>query len=277
MSELRQRQPTAASGSQQDTDTAPRREPQRRTDDNDHGISVLDMIRVLVTLVIASCGLSYYMTNTESLLWGYRPWFTRLPVVKQYLVIPPDQTTHNHTKGLEDKLLTLLQMQGGSVHLTPAQLTLYNGTDPSLPIYLAVNGSIFDVSANRPVYGPGGSYNFFAGRDATRAFVTGCFKEDLTPDLGGVEEMFLPIEDVEDERITSAERKIRREREMRLAKEQIKKTVLRWQGFFRNHKKYFQVGVLEDDGVVDPDKGKRVLCEGAQKQRPKRSEMKEER
>jgi predicted heme/steroid binding protein len=166
-------------------------------------------------------------------------------------------------------------MQGGSVHLTPSQLTLYNGTDPSLPIYLAVNGSIFDVSANRPIYGPGGSYNFFAGRDATRAFVTGCFKEDLTPDLGGVEEMFLPIEDVEDERITSAERKIRREREMRLAKEQIKKTVLRWQEFFRNHKKYFQVGVLEDDGVVDPDKGKRVLCEGAQKQRQKRSEMKE--
>lgn len=164
--------------------------------------------------------------------------------------------------------------QGGSLHLTPAQLSLYNGTDPSLPIYLAVNGSIFDVSANRPIYGPGGSYNFFAGRDATRAFVTGCFKEDLTPDLDGVEEMFLPVEDV-DERITSAERQLRRERELRLAREQIVKTVSRWQGFFRNHKKYFQVGAVENDGVVDPDKGKRVLCEGAQNQRPKRSEMAE--
>lgn len=168
------------------------------------------------------------------------------------------------------------QIQGGPLHLTPAQLTLYNGTDPSLPIYLAVNGSIFDVSANRPIYGPGGSYNFFAGRDATRAFVTGCFKDDLTPDLGGVEEMFLPVEDVEDERVTPAERELRRERELTLAMEQIEKTVLRWQGFFRNHKKYFQVGVVEDDGVVDPDKGKRVLCEGAQKQRPKRSDMAEE-
>ncbi|KAJ5126560.1 hypothetical protein N7448_007339 [Penicillium atrosanguineum] len=253
MSELRQRQPAAGSGRQQNTDadadTAPRREP-RRTDDDDPFISVLDIIRVFVVLVIASCGLSYYMTNTESVLWGYRPWFTRWPVVKQYL--------------------------SGSVHLTPVELSLYNGTDPSLPIYLAVNGSIFDVSANPMIYGPGGSYNFFAGRDATRAFVTGCFKEDLTTDVGGVEEMFLPVEDVEDEQITMAERTLRHERELMLAREQIEKTVLRWQNFFRNHKKYFEVGLVEDDGTVDPEKGKRVLCEGAKKQRPKRSEMTEE-
>ena len=96
MSELRQRQPAAGSGRQQDTDadTAPRRQPQRRTDDDDPFIGVLDIIRVLVTLVIASCGLSYYMTNTESVLWGYRPWFTRWPVVKQYLVIPPEDLDH---------------------------------------------------------------------------------------------------------------------------------------------------------------------------------------
>ncbi|KAJ5331918.1 hypothetical protein N7476_001701 [Penicillium atrosanguineum] len=232
MSELRQRQPAAGSGRQQNTDadadTAPRREP-RRTDDDDPFISVLDIIRVFVVLVIASCGLSYYMTNTD-----------------------------------------------GSVHLTPVELSLYNGTDPSLPIYLAVNGSIFDVSANPMIYGPGGSYNFFAGRDATRAFVTGCFKEDLTTDVGGVEEMFLPVEDVEDEQITMAERTLRHERELMLAREQIEKTVLRWQNFFRNHKKYFEVGLVEDDGTVDPEKGKRVLCEGAKKQRPKRSEMTEE-
>lgn len=94
MSELRHRQPTAASP-QRDTDTTPQREPQRRTDDDDHGISVLDIIRILVTLVIASCGLSYYMTDTESLLWGYRPWFTRWPVMKQYLVKDLGQHTAN--------------------------------------------------------------------------------------------------------------------------------------------------------------------------------------
>src|SRR5205814_4778334 len=66
---------------------------------------------------------------------------------------------------------------------------LYDGTNPDLPIYLAINGTIFDVSASRHIYGPGGSYHFFAGHDATRAYVTGCFTEDITPDLRGVEEM----------------------------------------------------------------------------------------
>lgn len=31
--------------------------------------------------------------------------------------------------------------------------------------------------------------------DATRAFVTNCFEEDRTPDLRGVEDMFLPVDD----------------------------------------------------------------------------------
>lgn len=105
--------------------------------------------------------------------------------------------------------------------------------------------------------------------------MTGCFKDDLTPDLIGVEEMFLPVEDVENEGLTSTERKIRREREVRQAREKIEKTVARWEGFFRNHKKYFQVGRVVDDGAVDSEKGRRVLCEGAQAQRPKRSEMDE--
>ncbi|KAJ5167474.1 uncharacterized protein N7482_006255 [Penicillium canariense] len=250
MSELRQRQPVSSSGPSQNTDSTPSRSQQRRADTEDsHGISVLDIIRVLATLVLASCGLSYYITNSESLLWGYRPWFTRWPVVKNYLT--------------------------GPVNLTPVELSLYNGSDPSLPIYLAVNGSIFDVSANPLVYGPGGSYNFFAGRDATRAFVTGCFEEDLTPDLIGAEEMFMPVEDVEEAGITNAQKKLRLEREIRSARTAVGKTVSRWEGFFRNHKKYFQVGKVLDDGVVDPEKGKRVLCEGAQKQRQKRSEMKE--
>ncbi|KAJ5682937.1 hypothetical protein N7462_006102 [Penicillium macrosclerotiorum] len=250
MSELRQRQSTKPSESHQSASSAPRRIPQNGPEaENEHGVSVLDLVRILVSLVIVSCGVSYYMTNSESVLWGYRPWFTRWPVVKQYL--------------------------NGPVNLTPTELSLYNGADPSLPIYLAVNGSIFDVSANPMIYGPGGSYNFFTGRDATRAFVTGCFKEDLTPDLIGVEEMFMPVEDVENEGLTNAERKIRRERELRLARTQIEKAVNRWEGFFRNHKKYFQVGRVLDDGVLDPLAGTRALCNGAKQQRPKRSEMDE--
>ena len=95
----------------------------------------------------------------------------------------------------------------------------------SLPIYLAINGTIYDVSASPSFYGPGGGYHFFAGNDGTRAFVTGCFSEDVTPDLRGVEDMFLPVDDDdgdgdgdgadkrrdEDGRLSKADRKIRRE------------------------------------------------------------------
>jgi predicted heme/steroid binding protein len=155
------------------------------------------------------------------------------------------------------------------VILTPAQLSLYNGTDTSLPLYVVVNGTVFDVSANRMIYGPGGSYNFFAGRDATRAFVTGCFKEDLTADMRGVEMMFVPVEDV-DEGLTAAQKKIRREKEMREAKAKVDQAVNRWVGFFRNHKTYFEAGkVVGGEVTGDPW----PLCESAQKQRPKRSLM----
>lgn len=163
------------------------------------------------------------------------------------------------------------------MNLTPSELSLYDGTDKTLPIYIAINGSIFDVSANPAMYGPGGGYHFFAGRDATRAFVTGCFSEDLTPDLIGVEEMFLPVEDVEGEGLTSGEIKTRREQELRFARAQVEKTVARWYGFFSKSKKYFLAGeVVGVNHKDDPEYGKRVLCEGALNQRPKRSEMLEE-
>ncbi|KGO74993.1 Gtr1/RagA G protein [Penicillium italicum] len=248
MSELRQRS-TATSKSSNGPDKEPnsREHPSNDETDQDHGISLLDIIRVVVTLLIACGGLSYYMTSSESVLWGYRPWYTRWPVVKQWVQ--------------------------GPVTLTPSQLSLYNGTDTNLPIYVAVNGSIFDVSENRMIYGPGGSYNFFAGRDATRAFVTGCFKEDLTNDMRGVEIMFLPVEDIEEDAVTPAQKKVRREKELRAAKARVEAIVKRWTEFFANHAKYFKAGWVVVDGGVDGEPW--PLCESAQKQRPKRSAMAE--
>lgn len=126
------------------------------------------------------------------------------------------------------------------------------------------------------IYGPGGSYNFFTGKDATRAFVTGCFKEDLTSDLSGVEEMFIPI-DEEDEvaSLTPAQRKVRREQDVRHARAKVNKTVAHWENFFRNHKKYFQVGRVVREDEVDGEGGKRPreLCEAARMSRPKRKDV----
>jgi len=49
-----------------------------------------------------------------------------------------------------------------------------------------VRGRVFDVSRGRNFYGPGGPYENFAGRDASRGLACGSFAEDmLTKDLDG--------------------------------------------------------------------------------------------
>ncbi|GKV06386.1 hypothetical protein SLEP1_g18286 [Rubroshorea leprosula] len=70
---------------------------------------------------------------------------------------------------------------------TAEQLALHNGTNDSLPILLGILGSVFDVTKGKSHYGPGGGYNHFAGRDASRAFVSGNFTGDgLTDSLHGL-------------------------------------------------------------------------------------------
>ena len=51
---------------------------------------------------------------------------------------------------------------------------------------LSILGKVYDVTAGRWVYGPRGTYHFFAGRDASRAYVTGCFETHLTHDVRGL-------------------------------------------------------------------------------------------
>lgn len=70
---------------------------------------------------------------------------------------------------------------------TVEELSLYNGTDQGLPIHLGILGSVFDVTKGKSHYGTGGGYNHFAGRDASRAFVSGNFTGDgLTDSLRGL-------------------------------------------------------------------------------------------
>jgi len=42
---------------------------------------------------------------------------------------------------------------------TPRELARYDGSSADRPVYVAVDGEVYDVSANRRVYGKGGSYN----------------------------------------------------------------------------------------------------------------------
>lgn len=176
-------------------------------------------------------------------------------------------------------------LQRGPLYLTDEELSAYDGKDASKPVYIALNGTIYDVTAGRHVYGPGGSYNFFAGRDATRAFITGCFQEDLTPDTRGAELTYIPIDDDVDENgelkrvggrkgVTKAELKKRKERETRLARKRVHDTIEGWSRMFKGEagKNYFEVGkVKREEGWLEK-LPKRELCEQAQKQRPKRKD-----
>jgi len=51
---------------------------------------------------------------------------------------------------------------------TAQDLAGYDGTDPSKPIYVAVKGTVFDVTKKAAMYGKGGNYNVFAGKDGSK-------------------------------------------------------------------------------------------------------------
>lgn len=56
-----------------------------------------------------------------------------------------------------------------------------------------MRGRVFDVSSGRNFYGPGGPYENFAGRDASRGLACGSFDQAmLTKDLDG------PLDKLED-------------------------------------------------------------------------------
>jgi predicted heme/steroid binding protein len=52
--------------------------------------------------------------------------------------------------------------------ISPKDLLQYDGSDPSKPIYVAIKGRVFDVSAKKEMYGKGAGYNIFAGKDASK-------------------------------------------------------------------------------------------------------------
>jgi len=71
---------------------------------------------------------------------------------------------------------------------TEEELAKFDGSIPGTPIYLAIDNEVYDVTAGRHSYGPGGGYHNFAGVDATRAFATQCTKGHRTHDIRGLTE-----------------------------------------------------------------------------------------
>ncbi|KAK4505798.1 hypothetical protein PRZ48_003763 [Zasmidium cellare] len=220
----------------------------RTKSEDNTGIGIIDIFRIIAGLLLLNCIASYFVTG-DSVTWNYRPWWIRPNILAARL--------------------------RGPVILTDNELLQYDGSNESLPIYLALNGTIFDVTAGQRIYAPGGPYNVFAGRDATRAYITGCFKEDSIADYRGVEWTFVPTDvphfvDKSDEDLSEAERGYRYEM-VGLALEEVDKTIAHWQKVFRGEtgKDYFEVGYVQRDPKLIDMQPIRPLCTAAEKKRPK--------
>lgn len=106
------------------------------------------------------------------------------------------------------------------VTFTADELARFDGTDGA-PLYLAVRGRVYDVSARPGFYGPGRSYHCLTAKDATRALATGCKRPKcLVASVVGLTE-------------------------------KEKREVDRWVDFFERHDKYHFVGKMVPDPVAD--------------------------
>ncbi|RCK59569.1 Damage response protein 1 [Candida viswanathii] len=106
---------------------------------------------------------------------------------------------------------------------TPQSLAKYNGTD-SPKIFIAVKNRVFDVSQGAAFYGPGGPYENFAGRDASRGLAKNSFDPEMLTSIDA------PIDDLKD-----------------LTKVEIE-SLDGWEEHFEN--RYKIVGTLHENGTI---------------------------
>ncbi|WVF66585.1 hypothetical protein IAT40_001325 [Kwoniella sp. CBS 6097] len=161
-------------------------------------------------------------------IWRYIPLILFIPLLSSFL-------TQSYTFNLSPYFLPTLRRywdtnpfnphQIKMREFTPLQLSRFDGRgeNEDRPVYLAIDGVVYDVTANRRIYGKGGSYNMMAGRDASRAFTTGCFETHLTHDTRGLS----------DQEVAALKH---------------------WKSFFANHEKYRKVGTIRNPilGPNDP-------------------------
>ncbi|KAG6375527.1 cytochrome b5 [Boletus reticuloceps] len=104
----------------------------------------------------------------------------------------PPVTTQTDDK---NSLKTIMQAPRNDIDtpkndpFTLSQLAEYDGSDASKPIYVSIKGDVFDVTRKRDVYGSGGSYNIFAGKDGSKGLGMSSLKpEDAVPDYSALPE-----------------------------------------------------------------------------------------
>lgn len=172
-----------------------------KEDDEKFRLSFFDVIRMLSGFILLNLMISYFFTG--SLAYGYNG-------------------------KLIDPHYLYFQAFGTYVNLTDSELAQYDGSIDGLPIYIAVNGTVFDVSSQKGIYGPGGSYSYLSGKDCARAFATNCLNQQT-----------YDIRDIEPDE---------------------KRRLRGWFEFFEN--KYFKVGIVTHEPFDGPIPDYRSNCRG---------------
>ncbi|PSS06864.1 hypothetical protein PHLCEN_2v3522 [Hermanssonia centrifuga] len=127
--------------------------------------------------------------------------FLAVPAFYLYHRITSSETTSASTSSMDssksddEKPKTI--MQPARIDLDPPkddpftveQLKEFDGSNAEKPVYVAIKGTVFDVTRKRETYGQGGSYNIFAGKDASRALGMSSLKqEDALSDYSALSE-----------------------------------------------------------------------------------------
>ncbi|ESO03388.1 hypothetical protein HELRODRAFT_173681 [Helobdella robusta] len=72
------------------------------------------------------------------------------------------------------------------------RLAKHDGSNPNLPILMAIKGVVFDVSSGRGFYGKDGPYNALVGKDSSRAVaMMSLDPKDLNDNLEGLSDEYL--------------------------------------------------------------------------------------
>ncbi|OBA24445.1 cytochrome b5 [Metschnikowia bicuspidata var. bicuspidata NRRL YB-4993] len=106
----------------------------------------------------------------------------------------------------------------------PSTLSKYDGKNDT-KVFIAIKGVVFDVTAGKGFYGPGGPYENFAGRDASRGLALNSFDPSVLTALNE------PLDTLAD-----------------LSLEE-KESLENWKLHFE--KKYIIVGSLHNPGEID--------------------------
>jgi len=140
----------------------------------------------------------------------------------------------------------------GCISFTRDELAEFDGRplpdgSPS-PLYLSVLGRVYDVSSGGAFYGPGKSYHKLVGKDATRAFCTGC----LAPSC--LISSTAHLSETQRRGASSYPRAAhlsRRRRSAPLPSPGLRREAHRWVELYEWHDKYTLVGRLREE-AADP-------------------------